>query len=286
MAASKPYAPPVDQLLSYGTGFEYEFGHDYSHLGFTQEHVPELIRMATDMDLNTLDMFEEKNKLKVWGPLHAWRILGQLKATEAAEPLLELWNKLDDFDWTEELEDIFAEWGSVVLPVLRKQLANENLEDIFARIHAATTLAKMPKHHPETRAECVQLLTDQLAQHHKQAATLNAFLISSLVDLNAIEAAPVIEEAYRAKAVDPSIQGNWGDVEVRLGLKQQVEKYDFDEPIVTLPEMQKFLSLMEPISAREAQGEQYRISERKAAKKAKNKRKMAKASQKKNRRRK
>ena len=48
--------------------------------------------------------------------------------------------------------------------------------------------------------------------------TLNAFLMSYLVDLKAVEAAPVMEKAFAADRVDISVQGDWEDVQIRLGL--------------------------------------------------------------------
>jgi hypothetical protein len=63
-------------------------------------------------------------------------------------------------------------------------------------------------------------LTDQLRQAD-QDPSLNAFLINSLVALRAVEAAPVIEAAFAANAVDLSIQGDWEEVQIKLGLLTQ-----------------------------------------------------------------
>ena len=46
------YTEPVAQLLTYGDPRDETEWPDYLTLGFTEEHVPELIKMATDEDLN------------------------------------------------------------------------------------------------------------------------------------------------------------------------------------------------------------------------------------------
>ena len=77
------YSPAVSRLLRYG---ECKLGQwpDYLKREITREDIPELIRMATDMELN----LAASDSLEVWAPVHAWRALGQLKAEEAVEPLL------------------------------------------------------------------------------------------------------------------------------------------------------------------------------------------------------
>lgn len=61
--------------------------------GLTEEHIPELIRMATDPELNNAD----SESSEVWAPLHAWRAFGQLRAEQAIEPLAGLLNMDDDW---------------------------------------------------------------------------------------------------------------------------------------------------------------------------------------------
>ena len=52
---------------------------------------------------------------------------------------------------------------------------------------------------------------------------VNGFLVPSLVELKAIEAAPLIERAFAARCVDRMIMGDWEDVQVGLGLKSAEE---------------------------------------------------------------
>jgi hypothetical protein len=82
-------------------------GHwpDYLALGLGPEHIPDLIRMATDEKLHWAD----SESLEVWSPIHAWRALGQLRAESTVEPLLGLLHRIDDDqdDWVgEEIPEV------------------------------------------------------------------------------------------------------------------------------------------------------------------------------------
>ncbi len=109
------YQPPVERLLTYGESDRITPNEwpDYRELGIGPEHVSELIQMATDEALNEAD----PESPEVWAPLHAWRALGQLHAVEAVEPLLELFDRLEDDDWVhEELPAVFGLIGPRALP--------------------------------------------------------------------------------------------------------------------------------------------------------------------------
>ena len=67
-----------------GTNHQQQQHHNPQHL--EKKHIPELIKMATDEELNQGD----SDSQVVWSPVHAWRALGQLKASEALEHLLGL----------------------------------------------------------------------------------------------------------------------------------------------------------------------------------------------------
>jgi hypothetical protein len=70
MAASS-YPSPVDKLLTYGDISEMQEVPNYvEELGFSADHIPDLIRMATDKELNSADT----ESLEVWAPVHAVRV--------------------------------------------------------------------------------------------------------------------------------------------------------------------------------------------------------------------
>jgi len=210
------YLEPVSKLLTMGDCRKMRQWPDYLALGLSPEHVPDLIRMALDEDLHWAD----SDSLEVWTPIHAWRALAQLGAEEAIEPLTRLLARIDEFDddWVgEDLPDAFGLIGPAAIPTLTQYLADSS-HGLWARVAAAGGLASIGKLHPEARSECVAGLTTSLRQFAQPDPTLNGFVISYLVDLRAAEAAPLMEQAFAADCVDLSIQGDWEDVQIELGL--------------------------------------------------------------------
>ncbi len=218
------YRKPVDVLLTLGD--LQEFDHqwpDYSEYGIGAEHIPDLIQLATDSELHWAD----SESLEIWAPIHAWRALGQLRAEEAIEPLLNLFHELEEdgwADWTgEELPRVFGLIGAAAIPALTAYLADTS-HNISPRISAAHGLAEIGMSHAEARKACITALTRQLEAFQKNDREFNGFLISFLVDLQAIETAPLMQRAYSAGRVDEIVMGDWEDVQVALGLKPYVER--------------------------------------------------------------
>ena len=216
-AHTSSYAPPVDQLLTYGEGQSVSADDwpNYLELGLGPEQIPELIRMATDEDLNWAD----SDSLEVWAPIHAWRALGQLRAEAAVEPLLSLFESLEESDWVmEELPEVFAMIGPAALPALAAYIADVSYDE-EARISAIPSVEQIGTRWPEARPACVALLIEQLERFAENEPEVNGFLVLGLVELHATEAAPLMERAFAARSVDPTVMGDWEDVQVELGLQ-------------------------------------------------------------------
>ena len=213
------YPSPVSKLLAVGDAREISGWPNYLELGLTTEHVPDLVRMALDEDLHWADGESDE----VWGPLHAWRALAQLRAEAAVEPLVELLSRVDEYDddWTnEELPEVFGHIGRASIEPVARFLADSE-QGLWSRIAAASSFAEISKRHSELRTECVDALTRQLEQYSHQDPTLNGFIINYLTELKAVESAPVMEQAFAADSVAISIQGDWEDTQISLGLLQE-----------------------------------------------------------------
>jgi hypothetical protein len=271
------YGPPVNKLLTYGEGKPSSPDNwpNYLELGLSPEHIPELIRMATDEQLNEADT----DSLEVWAPIHAWRALGQLQAQTAIEPLLTLFETLKDDDWAmSELPEVLGMIGPAALPALAAYLADITHDD-SARISITSCIENIGKHWPESRTACVDILTEQLKLFAENDPDLNSFLILTLVELQAKEAAPVIERAYAANRVDLIVMGVWEDVQVELGLKspEEVQQKRSERLIETSVPYKDHEMTVPYISSR--------VSHESKADHKKTKTKMAQQSRKKNRKR-
>ena len=214
------YDHPVSQLLTVGDTRRFLEWPDYpTTYGLTLDHVPDLIRMMQDEGLNWADSDGDE----VWAPVHAWRTLGQLRAESAVDAIVDAFYAIDDQyqEWQqEEFPVTLAMIGPVAIPTLKAYLADDE-NGLWSRIAASEALTMIGQQHPETRDECVAILANQLNHHRQQNPSQNAFLVSSLIDLKAVEAAGSMKSAFDADDVDLSVQGDWEEVQIVLGLLER-----------------------------------------------------------------
>lgn len=220
------YSPPVNRLLTFGDPREEPEWPDFPALGFGPEHVPELIRMATDEALHDGD----PASLEVWAPIHAWRALGQLRAEEAIDPLLGLFARLAG-EWGDEwvgsdLPAAYGHIGPAAIPALAAYLA-EPAHGLYPRMAAAEGLEFIGTRHSEARDAAIAPLVRALDASagvpdpdDDDILALNGSLISNLIALKAVEAAPSIERAFADDRVDEMIAGDWEDVQVALEMRE------------------------------------------------------------------
>lgn len=262
------YSPPVDHLLSLGE--PERPWPDYRDLGFTEEHIPELIRVVTDQQLNRAD----SERPEVWAPMHAWRALGQLQAEAAIEPLISLLRDSAEDDWVlDELPTVFGMIGRAAIPALSQYLADPAHER-WTRVSAGDALQDIVEADPTTRDEVVAILMRELQKWWRNDEILNGLLISRLAELDVEAAVPLMEQAFADDRVDTLMSGEWEDVQVQLGL--------LPEHPTARPQLR-----LRPFSDFEEEPVRHtgQSQDRQAAK-AKTKRKLARQSRKRNRRRK
>jgi len=272
------YSEAVRQLIYLG-----EVGDkpwlNYLTLGLTQADIPELIRLAQDVDLRWKATELETEDLSEWyAQIHAWRALGQLKAEAAIPALLGLLHQVDDDDddWVaEELPEVFAMIGQAAINPLAAYLA-DSAQKLYARATAAEALKAIAEAFPERRAECAAGLAAALEAYQQNDEALNGFIISAMVDLKAVEHLGLIERAFQADKVDESVLGDFEDVQVELGLL--AKRKTPARPLRFFPGPHGTLAMRDPAAERWA--------ENKRAQKAKARRKQEKSSRRKNRKKK
>jgi hypothetical protein len=127
---SEGYAGPEAGLLSCGEPADRgprATWLNYRDFGLGEANIPDLVRMATDQRLHMADT----DSAAVWAPLHAWRALAQLGATDAAEPLLRLAERFPEDDWVaEDLPVVLSMLGSDILTVLTRFVGDGSIDTL------------------------------------------------------------------------------------------------------------------------------------------------------------
>jgi tetratricopeptide (TPR) repeat protein len=215
-AAVASYASPVASLLTRGEPrrkLTSSIWRDAAPTDLTAADVPELIRMATDMSLH------ESPVDASWAPLHAWRALAALRATEAVGPLTDLARDLYGEDWVaDELPYVLAALAPASLAPLGALLADRDAE-AEARGLAARALEHAVAVDPTTRGSVCEALLAELRRFRENRSTVNGSVIASLVGIDpeaAHDALALIREAFQERYVDEDITGSLEDVVERL----------------------------------------------------------------------
>lgn len=215
---STNHSDAIEKLMQLGDCREFKTWPDYLALGLTEADIPELIRIATDRDL----LWADGDDARFWAPIHAWRALGYLHAEAAIEPLIGLFDVGDDMDelhdWIDEsITKALALIGPAAVPPLAAYLRDDQ-RSMWARTHALNCLEKIGVRHRAAQAACVAAIAGQLEHFRTEDPEFNAFMVSSLIDLDASDALPLIERAYKSGAVDEMVCGDFQEVRQEFGL--------------------------------------------------------------------
>jgi hypothetical protein len=243
----EPYPQPLDLLLTLGEpdGIWPNYPIEY---GLSAEHIPDLIRMATD---NFRWDEEDDDNPRVYANIHAWRALGQLGAVEAVPHLVKLFNWVDkyDDDWAaDDLPDAVQLLGKPAIATLGDFLADPN-NGKWACATVCNALELIGKAEADSAPACVSVLMHALTQYKHNDRMLNASIIISLAHLRQPATYALVEEAFQAECVDLMAMGDWEDFQVEVGLLEkriteparglEWTKPPTQEPIKILPAMKK-----------------------------------------------
>jgi len=190
---------------------------DYRSSGLGPEAESDLIAVLGDPAL----VWAEADSNESWAALHAWRSLGQLGSVNAIPALVALLADAEDDDWMmQDLPEVFGMIGPEAVPALCEHLIDAT-NGTFPRSIASEALVKVAEFHPEVRDECVRAQIAALEGFAEQDVVLNSLVAGDLVELHAVEAAPLLERAFEAKQIDIWHRGDWEDVQIALGLLEQ-----------------------------------------------------------------
>lgn len=194
---------------------------DYvAELALSSADVPVLIATARQWYERT-DWPDDPDDTSVYASVHAWRALGQLRAESAVDDLLAMMalDAAQDDDWClEEFPQVFALIGPSAIDRVAALARNVSL-DLYQRIAGAYSLAEIAKRHPDSRPRVLAQLINLLLAYEDESDEFNAFVVSYLMDIRAVEAADLIERVFADDRVELSLNGNWNHVRAELGVE-------------------------------------------------------------------
>lgn len=194
------FASPVAELLALG---EPPLGRDWpdyvtSH-GFEPAHVPELVRLLNAVEFDELDQEDPR----LWAPIHATRVLGQLRAVEAIEPLVDFGRRHEEDDWL-ALEPVFELIGPPCIEALAQWL-RVPVADEIAYITPIDSLVRIARAHPATRDLVASELAAVLLHFDRRPPGLNALLSDALCLLDSTAHRSLVRAVVESGSFDPGL---------------------------------------------------------------------------------
>jgi len=212
------------------------------------EAVPPLLELALDMDALRQD---EPASL---GPLHALRLLGELKPAEAAEAILAQFPLQitgqpgqGAYLWIQEAPQIVARFGAGILPLLTR-LAGDEQAPALRRAAAYAALEYLAVTEPAERDAAVAVLRKRLSEETDDTA--RAYIVNALAQLQVRDVYADVMQLYRDKRVDRQfisaadarqlLLGGRGTRQVDCALHTLDERYEQHGPFT--PEQQQAMA--------------------------------------------
>ncbi|HKJ51926.1 MAG TPA: UPF0149 family protein [Gammaproteobacteria bacterium] len=210
--------PKIQALLALGKPKKPRHWPDYVNLhGLSADDVADLLALVRDASIDELD----SECPEVWGPLHAWRALGQIGSEQAIKALVAEFDRLREDDYgLEELPVVIGMIGPVAIPALEAYW-QEPGKDEFAYVMAVDALCEIAKRHPANRDRVIGIYRDYMQTPSTTMGSLNGLLMAALLDLDAAEAIDGIRRLFSLDCVDPGCAGDLEDIEMELGLRDK-----------------------------------------------------------------
>ncbi len=196
---------------------------DYLQDGFTGKDVPALLELMVDPVLLG-KRYSDVNKdvgAEVWAPLHAWRIVGQLKSKEAIQPLINAFDSFAEDSWAiSEFPEVMGMIGpSAIEPLVIYIKERDHTE--YGYVMGVESLKTIAIEYPENRLDVIEAYRQYMLTPHVEKAAFNGLLMSYILDLEAAELIEEIRAMFEQDCVDIGIAGDLEEVEIGLGLRTE-----------------------------------------------------------------
>lgn len=192
------FAPPVAKLLTLGEPVLGGPWPDYvAEHGFRLEHAPELLRL---LGAREFDDFASTD-VRVWAPIHAGRVLGQLRAVAAIEPLIEFARAHPEDDHL-VLAIVMESIGPPAIDALLGWLRRPGLDE-WEHMTPIDALERIARAHRAEFGRITSALAALLLDYEQNSRELNSLVCDALLDLQADTYRPLVFNVIRHGAYDP-----------------------------------------------------------------------------------
>ena len=195
------YSPPLDELLNLGWQADEQAVSAFARRASLQaSHAPELLGMVLDEGLRG----GWPADASTWAPLHALRLLGQLRAHQTAESLLTLME--DENDWLSDLlPSVWTAMGPKAAPPLWDYLEQRAAPPQW-RGNVIIGLTRMGQKRKSYRRDVIEGFIKLLEESPSGDEEANGYVVHALASLlKARQAWPAIRRVYEANKLDDSI---------------------------------------------------------------------------------
>lgn len=225
---AQKYSDRIAPLLSIGKkGVATEESINYIEaFGFTDEDIPELLKLAQDNDIFTFDYSDisDDEGWEFYGVVHAWYALSQMEAPKAKEifiHLIENTNNGFSDDWIlSGFRDLIKPYRQEIHPYFIETILSEK-HDQWVRVEYLDVLRDMVQK-GEIEISMIDTLIESILKT-SQDEIINTMAISACIKLKLIHHHDLIAQCFTNDLVDIYHLGDLEDVEIALGLKTKRE---------------------------------------------------------------
>jgi hypothetical protein len=216
----KDYSEKFQTLFKFGSDGlmrTKEFTPDYKKIGFNEDDIDNLIKIALDKDL----FFSNNNaEALMYAPCHAIMALAQLETIDLFDALLARIEFFEDDDYyTNAALRYFEAVGYERFTKLIEFFLNSK-NNIYNRMLILEAIEKISENHKDTHEMVEKTLVEYLQRDDELDDGLNAMVIFHLIDISGDIHIELIREVFSTKPVDVYYDGDLEDVEIRVGLRK------------------------------------------------------------------
>lgn len=193
---------------------------------FTQEDIPELLKLAQDTDIFTFDYSDmsDDEGWEFYGVIHAWYALSMLKASQAKDIFIHLIENTDNGysdDWIlSGFRDLIKPYRQEIYPYFIETILSEK-HDQWVRVEYLDVLRDMAQE-DEIEMSIIDTLIETILKTSKDEI-VNTMAISACIKLKFIHHHDLIAQCFAEQTVDIDHVGDLEDVEIAMGLKTKRE---------------------------------------------------------------